>query len=1434
MNRLMMTVACVCAMCAAQAEMKVDCDFPGGNVKVLGIDEAKNEIRVAPDRGDSSGWFWFHFRVTGAEGRTVRITFPGERLILGPLGPCVSADDGKTWKFLDEKGYPGTNAFTYAFAADAKAVRFAHGVPYTELHWNAFTAKFRDNPRVKFGSLCKSRRDGRDVDLVTVEPAPGVKPRYSFFFTCRHHCAEASASPVLEGLLEAALADTGTGRWMRENAVVYFVPFMDKDGVERGEQGKNRQPWDYNRDYLKERYPEVRAFKKLMAEKSKGTQVYYIDCHSPWIRGNEHEWFFSLGPIAPDRPELDRRWHDFRRALAAATKGGPLKYQPKWDIPGGVGYNVPKNLGGTDYPSSTRWCVTLPNLYCGFCMEFGYGLCGGVFSREKARALGRQTLQAIVESLKAESRPGFITVPSDLAPRVEAEVESVPGKHVSLLPKGTDWKLIWNDEFDQKEIDRTKWMCRENFWGYDFPAFAHGYEGVEMTGETVKLNLLRKGDDYTSPHLQTGSLTYDIPKEGKGFWPFGRRVKPTFMHRYGYWEIRCRLNKWGSWHSAFWIQAPGVGSHPDPAVAGTEVDIMESWMLRSESAVKPFGCGRGFIVGGVIAGGYGADSGGFGHFRWPHVETADGWHTYGCNWTPYGYEFYCDGVKVGEQNWPVSQVEEFMLVSTEPGGYRSVGNDGGLSANRKTREWGKPCGGLAEAAAAKDCFEVDYVRVYDNAAGYGDRPEPLPLVDVPAADPETASERAEELYLKVNRLTTLRPEDLAKEVSEADLLRMNAEALALDQCVLKPGHRHFWMKSVTVSCAKMVRALRAARPGEKACPPMAVLPVGSVRPEGWLRTQLELQAKGLSGHAEELYDDIGKSDWLTGAGVGGQFSWERGPYYAKGLVSLAFALDDAGLKAKAKRWVDAILSSQRATGDFGPKDRNWWADMIALWLLRDWCEATGDPRVVPFLEKYFAFQRTEFKAYPLAAESKWAVARAGDEMDVALWLFRRTGKAEWREFAKTLSAQSADWTTFYRRGGDPAGPNANGCRSHIVNFMQGLKTPALQYLLDGDERKRGAYAAAFDPDGWVMRMCGRPDRMINGSEPMIDRSASQGTELCAIAERIISCQTVIAATGDRTAADDLEIVAYNSLPATLGTDGKGCRYYCLLNQPSCEDKFLLFANNGDREQTVGAICPGPHAGFGCCRSNFHVAWPKFVQSMWMRKDGGFAAVAYGPARLVSEANGKRVEIVTETAYPFDGKVTLRIAAGDGRFPIFARIPGWCGLPDAGTFRRYERDWKRGDTIDLEFPMPIRTSFWERDAVAVSRGPLLFALKMESEERIVLRYKIPYENRWIEDGGGDFPRKEILPKSPWDYALALDGDKALPEAVLSGEGPGLQLKVKAFRTDFGGWGHMRDVTTGRAVDPPCSPIPREGRPLETVTLVPLCATQVRITLFPWSR
>ena len=634
------------------------------------------------------------------------------------------------------------------------------------------------------------------------------------------------------------------------------------------------------------------------------------------------------------------------------------------------------------------------------------------------------------------------------------------------------------------------------------------------------------------------------------------------------------------------------------------------------------------------------------------------------------------------------------------------------------------------------------------------------------------------------------------------------------------------MKKMTVG-ALVTAAVALSASGSIREMAMRPLPPGAIRPEGALRERLEAQAKGLTGHAEELYDDIGKSDWLTNAGRGGEFAWERGPYYARGLVALAFALDDAALKAKAKLWVDAVFSSQRETGDFGPRNDNWWANMLPLAFLSDWADATGDARVVPFMEQYFGYQEMRFGEFPLKAESKWAYARGGDELESVLWLYGKTGDARWLGFARQMAAMTADWTRYYRHGGDPA---AHGYRSHVVNFMQGLKFPALKWLLTGDGEDRTAYAAAFDPQGWAMPQCGRPDAMLNGSEPLSDRSASAGTELCAIAERILSCRTVLAATGDAAAADDLEDVAYNSLAATVLPDGKGIRYYCILNQPMCVDKGLLFANNGFGSEVTGANCPGPHSGFGCCRSNWHVAWPKFVQSMWMMKEDGIAAVVHGPSSVAASLGVGKVTLREETEYPYSGKVRIVVVEGTGRFPLFVRVPRWAKAPDAGSFRRYEREWRPGDSVDIVFPMEVELSSWQNDAACVRRGPFVYALKMDAEWKKVETYKIPYEKCKVEDASG-FPRWEIYPKSPWNYALLLDAatDGLQSVRVRSVR----EIEVAAVRSDYAGWGSMRADAPGRAVDPPTSPLPASecSSHAETVTLIPLADAQIRIALFP---
>lgn len=256
----------------------------------------------------------------------------------------------------------------------------------------------------------------------------------------------------------------------------------------------------------------------------------------------------------------------------------------------------------------------------------------------------------------------------------------------SLVPGGKKWKLVWSDEFDGTELDMTKWSFRRNFWGKPLPTFTD--KGAVLDGNSnLELHLTLEDGEYYSPHLQTGGLTFDNPKDTDGFWPFGKLNEPKFMHRFGYYEIRCKMTKNAGWHAAFWLQSPSIGAAPDPRYCGVEVDIMENYTLFD----------KGEVICGNLYGGYGKDGKGAGHTHVKFEETADGYHHYAVDWSREGYVFYMDGREVRREAAPVSEVEQFILVSTECHTYRRNG---------------QACEALRRAQLP-DCFIVDYVRVFD-------------------------------------------------------------------------------------------------------------------------------------------------------------------------------------------------------------------------------------------------------------------------------------------------------------------------------------------------------------------------------------------------------------------------------------------------------------------------------------------------------------------------------------------------------------------------------------------------------------------------------------------------------------------------------------------------------------------------------------------------
>ena len=82
--------------------------------------------------------------------------------------------------------------------------------------------------------------------------------------------------------------------------------------------------------------------------------------------------------------------------------------------------------------------------------------------------------------------------------------------------------------------------------------------------------------------------------------------------------------------------------------------------------------------------------------------------------------------------------------------------------------------------------------------------------------------------------------------------------------------------------------------------------VNEIKPMGWLKRQLEIQAEGLSGNLHKIWPDIRDSAWIGGSCEG----WVRVPYWLDGFIPLAYLLDDEDRKARAKRYIDKTPNSR--------------------------------------------------------------------------------------------------------------------------------------------------------------------------------------------------------------------------------------------------------------------------------------------------------------------------------------------------------------------------------------------------------------------------------------------------------------------------------------------------------------------------------------------
>jgi hypothetical protein len=575
-----------------------------------------------------------------------------------------------------------------------------------------------------------------------------------------------------------------------------------------------------------------------------------------------------------------------------------------------------------------------------------------------------------------------------------------------------------------------------------------------------------------------------------------------------------------------------------------------------------------------------------------------------------------------------------------------------------------------------------------------------------------------------------------------------------------------------------------------------------IYPSGWYIDQLLVQKNGLTGHIEEIWDDLGSnSGWLGGTGE----SWERGPYYLDGLVPLAYLLRDETLQEKARKWIEWILSSQTDDGFFGPFNNNdWWPRIVVLKAVMQYHSATGDDRIPFFMDRFFRHHLRNLKNRPF---EMWGTPRGPEELLPIFYLYNFTKEQYLLELAKDVLDHSYDWDCIFnkfpyvettheylnkhlfilvkkltifinelknKRKTRPAKVKTkeqikkdNDSKNlhifhetHSVNIAMAFKMPVLEYLLTG---KPDNLKTARNGIAAVMKYHGLVNHVFSGDEHLNGHSPTVGAELCLVAEYMHSLETLLTVTGSSEYADMLEQVAYNAWPATFLQDMNAHQYVQQVNQIEVSKKKRGWYDAFSESNLFGL-----EPNYGCCTANMHQGWPKLSGSILMKHGDGIATGIYAPVRV----RIGNMEISETTDYPFDGIVKLHIDKIDdshepGEIPLWLRIPEWCRefsvyindeayacTVDNG-YVKINRRFNEGDYIRLEMELKLYISYTGRGSVSIHYGSLLMALPIEGKFKKIR-------------GDEPFADWEIFPDTEWRYAVVAN---QVADAEITKQKPG---------------------------------------------------------------
>ncbi|KAK5939121.1 hypothetical protein PMZ80_008424 [Knufia obscura] len=545
------------------------------------------------------------------------------------------------------------------------------------------------------------------------------------------------------------------------------------------------------------------------------------------------------------------------------------------------------------------------------------------------------------------------------------------------------------------------------------------------------------------------------------------------------------------------------------------------------------------------------------------------------------------------------------------------------------------------------------------------------------------------------------------------------------------------------------------------------LALGTIKPRGWFRQQLELMADGLPGHMHEFYRLVRNATWGGGSEEYSILN-EAWPYYINGLVPLAFAVDDRHLLNEINQQISYVLLTQFPDGWLGPESdvttRNFWGRYPFFLAAAQYVEAAdsyGSREMLKAMHRFVDLMHEmlldDYAGYVWRQgdrfDEQWGRSRASDMVLALQWLYENhpeDNHVKIHQCMFMIYEKAYDWSwwfsdgVFLKRDIETYPPeliNPLFPVLHAVNAGQGLKSPAVmgrllrdQSLLDSSRR---GVELTFEYHG-------TSSGAIVGDERMSGNSPARGTELCSVVETMFSLSTLYQILGDASFAERLENAAFNAMPAMIMPRWWAHQYVAQTNQPySYEVPNTHFWNVGPWGLTFGT-----EPNYPCCTVNFPQGYPKLLSNSWVRtpKHNGLAHVVLLPSDVKTTLRRKEgedvfenyVHIRCETNYPFTQLLTYHVEAQD-TFNFSFRVPEWVDLNNPETGIYLNKDDMASSNPATAAQQPLRSSKQDPQPLKPDQHTGLHTVSLPAGQISFTVYLSPFANR--------FDTKPVVHKRP---------------------------------------------------------------------------------------